>query len=180
MNYQKIYNKAIRFIEHWEKELERYNLETLLKKPAPESWSLGQVYNHLIQSALDFHLRQIEICAATDENRSKRKNSRGIVVFHILHDVPPIKIHVPPSETYTPKQPSSIQELADGLQQVRAEMKKSLALLESNPKKGKTAHPGFGFLNAGEWFMLAELHFKHHLRQKERIDNFLKGADDAN
>ncbi|MFA6542419.1 MAG: DinB family protein, partial [Bacteroidota bacterium] len=51
-------------MNHWLTSLETYTEEQLLRKPSDEEWSLGQVYNHLINSALLFHLKQIELCAA--------------------------------------------------------------------------------------------------------------------
>jgi len=39
---------------------------------------------------------------------------------------------------------------------------------------GKSKHPGLGFFSASEWFQFAEMHLRHHLKQKERIDRFLQ------
>ncbi|HWY36373.1 MAG TPA: hypothetical protein VNX68_17140, partial [Nitrosopumilaceae archaeon] len=41
--------------------------------------------------------------------------------------------------------------------------------------KGKEKHPVLGFLSAKEWLQAVEMHFRHHIQQKERIDIFLKG-----
>jgi hypothetical protein len=41
---------------------------------------------------------------------------------------------------------------------------------------GKTKHPALGYLAAKEWYKLIVIHFRHHLRQKKRIDLFLKGC----
>ncbi|RAP28452.1 hypothetical protein C2W64_04886 [Brevibacillus laterosporus] len=30
----------------------------------------------------------------------------------------------------------------------------------------KMMHPGFGALNAQEWYVLVEMHYRHHLLQK--------------
>jgi hypothetical protein len=38
---------------------------------------------------------------------------------------------------------------------------------------GKTEHPGFLFFTALEWLRFAEMHMRHHLRQKKRIDDKL-------
>jgi hypothetical protein len=39
--------------------------------------------------------------------------------------------------------------------------------------KEKTKHPGFHYLNAIEWLQFIEMHFRHHLKQKKRIDKYL-------
>ncbi|MBT2770920.1 hypothetical protein J7J47_01565 [Halomonas sp. ISL-60] len=38
----------------------------------------------------------------------------------------------------------------------------------------KVLHPGFGALNAKEWFLLIEMHYRHHLSQLERLKQNLK------
>jgi hypothetical protein len=35
----------------------------------------------------------------------------------------------------------------------------------------KNKHPGLDYFNANEWLQFAEMHLRHHLRQKKRIDN---------
>jgi hypothetical protein len=49
----------------------------------------------------------------------------------------------------------------------------NVTILKS-PFHGKTKHPGLGFFNANEWLQFAEMHLRHHLKQKERIEEFLK------
>jgi hypothetical protein len=34
-------------------------------------------------------------------------------------------------------------------------------------------YPFLGYLNAAEWYTIAGLHMKHHLRQKRKLDKFL-------
>jgi hypothetical protein len=46
-----------------------------------------------------------------------------------------------------------------------------------HPSTGKSRHPGLGYFNAGEWLRFIEMHMRHHLRQKERIDAFLKTVE---
>ena len=152
--------------------MEKYNISQLTQKENPESWSMGQLYKHLIDGTLNYHLQQINQCINSLENKSKKKNFKGFMAYNILNGFPPIKIKVSASETYTPKQPKDKQELVDGVHQLKQEMKNTYENLK-NDKKGKTAHPGFSYLNASEWYRLIPMHFKHHLRQKERMDNFL-------
>jgi hypothetical protein len=49
-------------------------------------------------------------------------------------------------------------------------------LISTSQFRGKTKHPGLNYFNANEWFQFAEMHFRHHLRQKKRIEEFLKGT----
>jgi hypothetical protein len=36
--------------------------------------------------------------------------------------------------------------------------------------RGKAGHPGLGYFSAAEWLQFAEMHLRHHFRQKERLD----------
>lgn len=173
MKNKKTLEKFVKTLEFWKNELTKYDLETLLKKPDSESWSMGQVYVHLINSTLNFHLQQVKICLGNTENSGRNKNFRGVMTYHILGSFPPIKIKVLPSEFYTPKQPESKVQIIKGLDKVAEEMRSTLPNLE-NKKQGKTNHPGFSYLNGNEWYRLIEMHFRHHLRQKVRIDHYLK------
>lgn len=168
-----IYNDFLGVIAIWEKGLEQYTPEELGQKPDPGSWSMGQVYNHLVRSTLGFHLNQVNTCLASEENRKKGKNFKGFLTYNVMKSFPPIKIKVPPSETYTPKQPSGKKELEEGLVLMKQRMKETMDLLQTNRKSGKSLHPAFGYLNADEWFQLVAMHLKHHLRQKARLDGFL-------
>ena len=37
----------------------------------------------------------------------------------------------------------------------------------------KTRHPFLGWLNTAEWIQLCNIHFRHHLRQKSRLQKHL-------
>jgi hypothetical protein len=39
---------------------------------------------------------------------------------------------------------------------------------------GKTKHPGSNYFTAKEWLQFAEIHLRHHLKQKKRIDDFFE------
>ena len=43
-------------------ELDGFSMEELKYRQAEDEWSIGQMYQHLIQSALSMHLRNIELC----------------------------------------------------------------------------------------------------------------------
>lgn len=60
------------------------------------------------------------------------------------------------------------------LTNLKDEINKVEILISKSSFKGKTKHPGLGYFNASEWLRFAEMHFRHHLKQKKRIDDFLK------
>jgi hypothetical protein len=166
---EKIYANFEKVHQLWQQALAAYTEQDLLKKETMESWTLGQVYLHLIHSTLDFHLKQIQTCLTNATNKKNKKNFKGFLAYNLLNGFPPIKIKVPPSDFYTPKQPDNKEAIQDGLLKVKKEMATILVNF-SNDHSGKTVHPGFAYLNAKEWYQLVEMHWRHHLRQKAAID----------
>ena len=157
----------------WISFLPSYTEEQLLRKPSEDEWSLGQVYNHLIGSALYFHLKQIEVCAFGKGTTIKGGKTFKGKISYLLGTLPPIRIKVPPSEQYTPKQPSSKHELQEKLENAIRILGEAKAMVHASAPNIKTAHPAFGYLNALEWYQLIPMHYRHHLHQKKRLDTFI-------
>jgi hypothetical protein len=152
-------------------QLKNLSMEQLLHKPSENEWSIGQLYVHLVNTTLYMQLRNIELCrdaSAPSVQIDGVKNEAGTAFFS-QGSFPPISIQVPPSPQYTPKQPESKEELADGLKRAAAAMKETVPFLDSIPANHTVAHPGLGNLNAAEWFQLADMHYRHHLRQLDRL-----------
>jgi hypothetical protein len=167
------FEKAVRrYID----ELSNFSMEQLLTKPNEEDWSIGQMYVHLIRSAQNMHLRNVDQCiagsGAVSEGRGE-KTENGKKVFE-LGNFPPIRIRVPASPQYTPQMPDNKEQLIEGLQDVVERMKRTEPTLIQAPLENTVPHPNFGALNAVEWFLLVEMHYRHHFLQLERLKNFLE------
>lgn len=48
-------------IDIWINALDHYDLDTLQRKPNKNSWSLGQVYIHILNDT-NYYIHQIESC----------------------------------------------------------------------------------------------------------------------
>ncbi|MEF2966562.1 DinB family protein [Paenibacillus sp. M1] len=165
-------------VEHYLIELESLNMEQLTKKTDEQEWSIGQMYMHLIQSAQFMHLPNVEQCLAGSEETvdvMEEKTEKGKEAFE-LGSFPPVRIRVPASPQYTPKQPESKKQLTEGLRGVVERMKRTESALNKVSESRKILHPGFGALNAKEWFLLIEMHYRHHLLQLERLKNLYEIA----
>ncbi|MFC4102497.1 DinB family protein [Paenibacillus xanthanilyticus] len=157
-------------------ELEQLDMEQLLAKPSEEEWSIGQMVVHLIQSAELMHLRNVDRCLAGDEaalGNVAEKTEPGRTAFE-LGSYPSIRIKVPASPQYTPRQPESKEQLAEGLRGVLERMKRTEVKLSQADERYTLPHPGFGALNATEWFLLVDMHYRHHWSQLERLREFLR------
>ncbi|WP_138754646.1 DinB family protein [Paenibacillus sinopodophylli] len=174
------------------RELDRFDLEQLLWKPATDEWSLGQMYMHLILSAQFMQLRNVALCLAPDGGpifSSIGKTKQGEELF-TTGSFPPDRIKVPPSPQYTPPQPESKEQLVNGLKDtvrrmVEIEPAVASAFNQTTQARSETGneivqqrvvHPRLGGLHAFEWFCLIEMHYRHHLLQKKRLDDAWREA----
>ncbi|MBB3111328.1 hypothetical protein FHS18_003396 [Paenibacillus phyllosphaerae] len=156
-------------------ELENLDMTQLLAKPNEEEWSIGQMYMHLIQSAQFMHLRNVDLCLAGNDVLSGQeldKTENGRAAFE-RGSFPPIRIRVPASPQYTPQQPENKEQLTEGLRGVVERMRRTEIALSQPHQGNKAIHPNFGALDATEWFLLVEMHYRHHLLQLERLQHFL-------
>jgi len=157
-------------VERYLAELTKLNMDKMHRKLNEEDWSIGQMYVHLIQSAF-MHLHNVEQCLAGSEstlNPAKEKTEQGKIVFK-LEQFPAVRIKVPASPKYTPQPPESMEQLVEGLHSVVERMRNTESVLLQVPVSNKILHPAFGALNAQEWFMLIEMHYRHHFLQLDRL-----------
>jgi len=158
-------------IDHWIAALDQYSLVRLLAKPAPGKWSIGQVYMHVI-SQTDYFLMQSKIAASTDDYRNEEMSPDAKSLFR-RNEFPDVLLEGPPSNDHTPE-PDGKEYLRNNLVRVKEEYSHASALISKSAFRGKAKHPGLGYFSAREWLQFADIHFRHHLRQKKRIDDFLK------
>ncbi len=158
-------------IQDWIEMVEANNYAFLCKQPTSNSWSLGQVVVHLIEQT-EYYLNQMAICNCSNENVLEAMTPAGITMFQ-QNSFPNIIIEGPASNALTP-QPRSKEELLTSLTSIKQEMASMANTIPASQFKGKTKHPGLGYFNAAEWWQFTAMHFRHHVRQKERIENALK------
>lgn len=158
-------------IQHWLDELEKYNFRQLSRKANPKTWSLGQLYLHLVDST-NYFFEQTAICLSTNDNNDKEMYESAKKMFQ-NGEFPDITIEGPPSNADTPN-PTSKEEITNSLFKLKRQIEIFEIQLVNNICSGKTKHPGQNYFTAIEWYNYAEMHFRHHLRQKKRIDNFLE------
>ncbi len=157
-------------LEIWAKALEDYSYAGIIAKPSPEGWSIGQVYVHLITNTR-FFVEQAALCLQSHENSAESYLPQAAKMF-ANNSFPDLRLEGPASNADT-IQPLNKDELKKGLEDVKRVAAEIVNLESTNDSVGKTRHPGLGFFNAREWLQFAEMHLRHHLRQKQRIDRFL-------
>ena len=162
------FNHAINI---WINALEHYSFSELCAKPAPNSWSLGQVYIHLIDDT-NYYLEQIRLCTSANDNAMEEAAPFAKKMF-VTNEFPDERIEGAPTNINMP-QPLSKEDLRISLMNLKEALYQADILINTSPSNGKTKHPGLDYFSAKEWFQFSDMHFRHHLRQKNRIDNFLK------
>jgi hypothetical protein len=172
MTTQEINQNFTKTVAVWENALDNYTHTLFAMRPDEESWAVGQVCQHLIGSTKRIFL-VIEKCLAGDNNEHEQKTEAGEKAFaaNILSEV---KVKVPITLQATPQQPESKQYVKHEFEELKINFAKLSEVVNKSQSKGKEKHPVLGFMNAKEWLQTAEMHFRHHLKQKESIDTFLK------
>jgi hypothetical protein len=176
MNTTETLQRFEEITNHYLQELNGFSMEQLKRQPSENEWSIGQMYLHLINASLYMQLRNVDHCMTQSEDSviSKgEKTESGQAVFD-QGGFPPVRIQVPPSPQYTPGQPESKEQLVQGLNAVLSRMKEIEPTIKKAPTQNTVSHPRLGALNANEWFMLVEMHYRHHLQQKDRLKKDLE------
>jgi len=125
---------------------------------------------HLIDNS-HYYIEQIISCVSHNDNVIEEASPKAQTMF-LNNDFPDEVMEGPPENLDTP-QPDSKEQLMSCLINLKEEVRNVEVLISESSFKGKTKHPGLGYFNANQWLQFAEMHFRHHLRQKKRIDRFL-------
>jgi hypothetical protein len=158
-------------LDLWITSLEEYSYAQLTTKPGPLRWSIGQVYMHLIADSF-FYIGRIKTCLLSNEYSEKEASANGKLMLK-NNAFPDEVIDGAPENARVP-QPESKEQLRDDLLNLRNEFNTAAEKIAQSPYHGKSMHPGLEYFSAQEWIQFADMHFRHHLRQKNRIDDFLK------
>ena len=158
-------------IDLWINALNGFEFDQLLLKPGAESWSLGQLYIHLLNET-QYFLSQVELCLQSNEHSSEQMIEKAKNMFR-SDEFPDERAKGDPVAANNMQQPVDKSSITTAL----LRLKKKINLLGKRVLEsgytGKTQHPGLGYFNAEEWFQYAEMHMRHHLRQKRRLEEFL-------
>ena len=163
------FNKTINI---WIDELSQFHLKHLLTKPDTKSWSLGQVYEHLIEETSWYNC-QIEMTLGNEDNIEKATSGVAKILFK-RGSFEDKRFQGDPLISENVKQPTTKAQLKSDLEQLKKDTNDIWRRIENTSKYGKSEHPGLGFLNCYEWIQYSEMHMRHHLKQKDRIEKFLK------
>ncbi len=159
-------------IDTWIDALQDCDPAYLLEKPDGESWSLGQVFMHLLNET-GYYIEQMEHCLENDGNESGQMDERAKLMF-ANNELPDKKIKGDPESTDKITQPESKTGLLQQMLELKIQLISLCKRINDGKSAGKAKHPGLGYFDAEEWLRFADMHLRHHLRQKKRIEEALK------
>lgn len=169
MTPQEIFVETVSIIDSYKARLDQYTLQQFQHKPAPDRWSAGEVYTHLIRATLLYHLRMVDRCLANLDNADALAKPHAQAEFD-ANESAPVKIKVPSSPGYDPPMPESIEKVRDDIDAVLRKMLSTRDKLITDPESGKTEHPSYGFIDAKQWYQVIGMHWKHHLMQLDELN----------
>lgn len=153
-------------IHVYKRSLDYYTIEQLRHKLSDHRWSLGEMYDHVINSALHTYFPAIIKCLNEPDTHATAKTAAGDEIF-TMGAYPPTKVK---SSARPPKNPETKEPLYDGLHRIIEQARVMLPVVIEARPDAKVMHSRLGALNAKEWFQLADMHFRHHLIQKEELE----------
>jgi len=156
----------------WIEGLHKYDIHLLLIKPDAKSWSLGQLYQHILGET-KWYFGQIEV-SLTDQDHAQIEASEAAKTLFERGSFEDKMIQGDPLNSENVPQPMSVEELVCDFEKLKNEARRIWNQIQQAKAYGKAEHPGMGFLNCFEWFEYAEMHMRHHLKQKARIEYFLR------
>lgn len=172
MNIQSIQESFAKTIATWQEAIKNYSDTDFIKKPDEESWSVGQVCEHLTITTTRIFV-VTEKCLAGDANKSEEKTETGGAALqnNALADV---RVKLPLAIQATPPQPENRQRAINDMETMLVKFNEAAEKIAKSNSPGKEKHPVLGYLTAVEWLQSIDMHYRHHLRQKARIDDFLQ------
>lgn len=139
--------------------LRRFDLKTFNEKPGPQSWSAGEIAEHLLL----FDLRTANVLAGKQGSASRDDDS---VVSAITTRLQDRSNRIDAPEALLPSPAAKEQEaLLEQLRHQRDRLVRLIDTMDVNAVLPETPHRLFGPLTAAEWIRLTILHTERHLVQ---------------
>ena len=148
-------------------ELDRYEPEALIHHLDHDTWSISQMYDHLIVVSHEY-LDEVESCRFAPVTTSG-KSPFGEQLF-AAGAFPSTPIRLPDAMNAPPDETDQVEQIRTRWLQLIDRHVTLATIAQATPVDQKTQHGGMGWLNAAEWYALISYHLAHHRHQKRRLD----------
>ena len=180
MNATKALKQFNAIANAWLEDLESVNADNIQLRPAENSWSFAEVYDHAMKVTRTYQIPNMKKCGTESAKRKKRKSLVGIETFDVgykknVH----MKMESFPEwliELFTPVQRTK-EDLVIDFKNFIKEVNDLEEIIEGSSSKDKHYHPLFGDINTKEWFSLIEKHMWQHNKQLGKLKEFLQSLE---
>jgi hypothetical protein len=154
----------------WGMRIDGLGDEAFLRPARGGGWGVGQICRH-IELVSEMLLRNAEQCTRGDgADMGFRIQPALLMLFGTL---PPVRIKVPdlpPDLQHLGKpEPINAADGRDALERVATQMRGLHDAVAGASPRCRREHPAGGWLNALQWYAMNEMHYRHHLRQLDRL-----------
>ena len=176
MEAEQVRAKSERTYAAWREALER-RTDACFQK-AREGWTLGQVCDHVTRASGIF-LDGAE-ALARGEGERRGGNLMSFLFFGVFRGLPPGRFKVPTNlpekfQVLAKPEPMERDAAREAFEALAKRTDAVCATIGAADEKLRSKHPAAGWLTATQWYQLAEMHARHHLRQLKRIEKALDG-----
>lgn len=164
-----IFAQIEKSLTHYLNNLDKYSDTQFYFKATPDTWSLGQMYEHLTMSH-SFFIYHINNCLQKRKGQEGGEKNEFGKKIQLKNSFPPIKIKMP--EEWRGPEPiaKTIEEYKAIVPIMKDNMQALLDNIRNDDQSYKTLHVAAGFLSAIEWLQVADMHLRHHFRQQEELE----------
>ena len=177
MDVKKMLDIFNRKANEWLVDLRMMDEEIIQIKPTEKSWSISEVYDHVMRVARSYQIPNLKESITESAKRKKSKNKYGIAIFNLGYRK---NVHIkmeefpkPLVEAFTPSKRVKNDLINDFLSFIK-EVNELQDIIEKSGKEHKQYHFMFGDINTREWFSLIELHIWLHDKQKAKIKRYIE------
>jgi hypothetical protein len=152
------------------KETDKLSKEQLHFKPSKDSWSITETLHHLYLSELGtYNYMNKKIQGADNLKKSGFKEAWNTFLLKVMLRLP-LKFKLPKNAPIVPTGDMSYGDLVEQWNQLRKDLADLFDHFDvDSAKKLSFKHPRIGYINAHQVLTFLTEHFKHHLKQLERI-----------
>lgn len=171
MSPTEVYPNLETVVNQYINSLDDYSDEQFFFKTNEETWSLGQMYEHLTVSSQFFFLANCLRCLEKRKGQEGgEKNEFGEKLF-IKGSFPPVKLKIPDAIRGPEPVAKTREEYKSILKKILADSQNLIEAVSNDDGSYKALQVAMGWLDAKEWFYLHEMHYRHHLRQKIELES---------
>lgn len=164
----KNYKSILKIVSAYKNKLSTMGDEGFQLTPPIGGWSYSEVYSHIFDSSL-LSLMAIQKCLDKEGEIKPTPFVAKLILFFGM--LPPGKKYKVPSRLADRVKKISTTAAHQFITDFELQLAKIYPQIANADLKFKVQHPRLSYLNAKQWLRFIEVHFKHHLKQLQRIQN---------